>query len=149
MKSVRTWILIADGRSARVYQTSGGAKALEAVEDMTFETESPPSRELASDRPGRSYESKGHARHAIESRSDPHREAKRQFAHRLAGAIEAQQAAKRFDKLVVVAPAVTMGDLRAAFSDGTKSAITSELVADLTKVPLRDLPSHLESVLSP
>ena len=147
MKSVRTWVLIADGRCARVYETPGRAKDLEAVEGMTFETESPPSREINSDRPGRSYESKGHARHAIEAHSDPHREAKRQFAHRLAAAIDAGRAGKRFDKLVVVAPAVTMGDLRAAFSEGTRSTIASELVADLTKVPARDLPPHLEGVL--
>jgi protein required for attachment to host cells len=114
---------------------------------MEFETESPPTREIMSDRPGRSFESRGHARHAIESHSDPHREAKRQFARRLAIAIDAQLAAKSFDKLVVVAPAVTMGDLREELSDGAKARIKAELVADLTKVPVHELPSHLESVL--
>jgi protein required for attachment to host cells len=116
---------------------------------MEFETESPPTHEIMSDRQGRSYESRGHARHAIESHSDPHREAKRQFARRLAAALDAQLAAKSFDKLVVVAPAVTMGDLREELSDGAKAKIAAELVADLTKVPVHELPSHLESVLNP
>ena len=40
-----------------------------------------------------------------------------------------------------------MGDLRAALSDGVKALTTAELVADLTKTPLAELPAHLASIV--
>ena len=89
----------------------------------------------------------GSTRHAMEGSSDPHREQKRQFARRIADAVEARQAAKSFDRLVLVAPPVTMGDLRAALSAKVKAAVAAELVADLTNTPPRDLPAHLSDYI--
>ncbi|HXF54063.1 MAG TPA: host attachment protein [Hyphomicrobiaceae bacterium] len=149
MKQIRTWVLIADGRRAQVYCTYGRASQLDAVPGMELETVLPPSREIMADRPGRTFESQGATRHAMERPTDPHRDAKRRFARRIAAAIEEQLNAGNFDKLVVVAPAVTMGDLREELSDQVKARIAGELVADLTKIPVRELPSHLERVLQP
>jgi Protein required for attachment to host cells len=59
MKAVRTWVLIADGRRARVFESRGKGAALTVVESMTLNTELPPSRDLGTDRPGRSFESVG------------------------------------------------------------------------------------------
>lgn len=143
MKPIRTWVLIADGRRARVFESMGKGTGLTAVQDMALDTELPPSRELGTDRPGRSFESVGSTRHALESESDPHRERKRQFAHRVAGLVHERLAANSFDRLVVVAPPVTMGDLRAALSHQVKAVTAAELVADLTRTPVAELPAHL------
>jgi len=142
VKPIRTWVVIADAARARVFETRGRGKGLAAVEDMAMEAELAPSRELASDRPGRSFESVGSTRHAMEG-SDPHREQKRQFARRIADAVASRQATKSFDRLVLVAPPVTMGDLRAVLSGKVRAAVTAEVVADLTKTPVSDLPAHL------
>jgi protein required for attachment to host cells len=83
----------------------------------------------------------------MENPSDLHREQKRQFAQRIAGAVHERHAAKSFDRLVVVAPAVTMGDLRAALSDEVKAITAAELVADLTKTPVAELPAHLAHIV--
>jgi protein required for attachment to host cells len=144
MKPIRTWVLIADAARARVFETRGKGTGLTVLDDLSLSVDLPPSRELGTDRPGRAFDSKGAGRHAMESPSDPHREQKRQFARRIAEAIEARQAAKSFDRLVVVAPPVTMGDLRAVLSDKVKAAVTAEVVADLTKTPVSELPGHLE-----
>ena len=145
MKPVRTWILVADAHRATMFQHTGKSSGLTAVDGMKFEAELPPTRELVSDRPGRTFESVGALRHAMESPSDPHREQKRQFARRLAGVLRECHAANRFDRLVIVAPAVTMGDLRALLADQVKAVVRAEIVADLTKVPLNELAAHLES----
>jgi protein required for attachment to host cells len=144
MKPIRTWVLIADAARARVLEAKGKGRGFTVVEDMTLNAELAPSRELRTDRPGRSFESVGSTRHAVESRSDPHREQKRQFARRIAEAVEKRWAARSFDRLVLVAPAVTMGDLRAVLADGVKSAVTAEVVADLTNTPMSELPAHIE-----
>jgi protein required for attachment to host cells len=143
MKQIRTWVLIADAARARVFETKGKGTGLAVVDDMSFDARLAPSREIGSDRPGRSFESVGSTRHAMESPSDPHREQKRQFARRIADAVERKQAAKSFDRLVLVAPAVTMGDLRAILPDKVKAVVAAELVADLTNTPMSDLPAHL------
>ena len=98
--------------------------------------------ELGTDRPGRSFDLVGSGRHAMESPSDLHREQKRQFARRVAETIRARQATKSFDRLVLVAPPVTMGDLRAAL-DKVKAAVAAEVVADLTNTPMSEIPAHL------
>ncbi|MBO0764879.1 MAG: host attachment protein [Hyphomicrobiaceae bacterium] len=143
MKPIRTWVLIADAARARVFETRGRGTGLTAVADMVLDAELAPSREIGTDRPGRSFESVGGMRHALESPSDPHREQKRQFARRIADAVEARQAARSFDRLVVVAPPVTMGDLRAVLADKVKAAVSAEVVADLTNTPVSALPAHL------
>jgi protein required for attachment to host cells len=79
----------------------------------------------------------------MEAPSDLHREQKRQFARWVAEAIEERQATKSFDRLVLVAPPVTMGDLRAALPDKVKAVIAAEVVSDLTKTPISELPAHL------
>jgi protein required for attachment to host cells len=145
MKQIRTWVLIADAARARVFESRGRGTGLTAVGDMALDAELAPSREIGSDRPGRSFESVGSTRHALESPSDLHREQKRQFARRIADAIEERHAAESFDRLVVVAPAVTMGDLRAALSGKVRAAVITELVADLTNTPVSELPAHLSA----
>ncbi len=143
MKPIRTWVLIADAARARVFETKGKGAGLMVVEDMSFDAQLAPSHEIGSDRPGRSFESVGSTRHAMESPADPHREQKRQFARRIADAVEQRQAAKSFDRLVLVAPAVTMGDLRAMLPDKVRAVVAAELVADLTNTPMSELPAHL------
>jgi protein required for attachment to host cells len=65
------------------------------------------------------------------------------FAQRIAQALHARQVASSFDRLVVVAPATTMGDLRTALSGKVKAVVIAELVADLTNTPVSELPAHL------
>ena len=143
MKPIRTWVLITDAARARVFENTGKGTGLTIVQDMTLDAELLPSHELGTDRPGRSFDSIGSARHAMESPSDLHREQKRQFARRVAEAIEERQAKQRFESLVLVAPPVTMGDLRAALPEKVKAVVAAEVVADLTKTPMSELPAHL------
>jgi protein required for attachment to host cells len=147
MKPIRTWVLIADATRARVFENTGKGTGLTIVHDMTLDAELLPSHELGTDRPGRSFDSVGSGRHAMESPSDLHREQKRQFARRIAEAIEEQLVTKSFDRLVLVAPPVTMGDLRAALPDKVKTVVAAEVVADLTRTPASELPGHLAARL--
>jgi protein required for attachment to host cells len=142
IKPIRTWVVIADAARARVFETRGRGTGLTAIDGLALEADLPPNRELGTDRPGRSFESVGGTRHAMEG-SNPNRELKRQFARRIVDAVEARQATKSFDRLVLVAPPVTMGDLRAALPARVKAVVAAEVVADLTNTPMRDLPAHL------
>jgi protein required for attachment to host cells len=148
MKPTTTWILIADGARARIFANDGPGKGIELVEGATFDADHRPDREIASDKPGRTFESVGATRHAIQPHHDPHRELKRAFSERLAAMLDEKLAAKAFDRVVLVAPPVTLGDLRSALSAHVKAAVYAELDKDLTKTPAHELPQHLAAVMA-
>jgi len=147
VKSERTWIVIADGAHAKVYQYSEEKPKLETVKDISFEIDLPRTHDIVSDRAGRSFESQGRTRHAKSGRSDPHRELKRNLAHKVADALKSSLTDKRYDKLVLVAPPVTLGDLRDALAKRVQTRVIAELAQDLIKVPASRLPTHLVDVL--
>jgi protein required for attachment to host cells len=147
MKSERTWVVIADGAHAKVLQFTPEKPTLDAVEDIAFKIDLPPTHDLVSDHPGRVFESHGHASHAKAPRSDPHRELKRDLAHKIAGALQMSLADQRYDKLVLVAPPTTLGDLREALAKSVRACVTAELAKDLVKLPASELQDHLADVL--
>jgi len=147
MKHLTTWGLIADGARARLVDISGRGKDLKITEIQEFAGDHDASRDLLRDRPSRVHESHGHTRHAVERKTDPHRELKRDFADVLAEALDEAFGQKRFDRLVVIAPPVTLGDLRKALTGKVKAAVCAELAMDLTKAPNNEITSHLDGVL--
>ena len=148
MRSPMTWLLIADGGHARVLQTIGVGNALVPVDGMTLSKALPPSRELGTERPSRTHESMGATRHAMSPRTDAHRELKRSFAHAIAERLDAALQAGAFEHLVVVAPPVTLGDLRQAWSRRLADVVSAEVAKDLVKVPDKDLRAHLTDVVA-
>ncbi|HJZ44046.1 MAG TPA: host attachment protein [Hyphomicrobiaceae bacterium] len=147
MKPDRTWIVIADGAHAKVFEHTADNPKLEPVNGVGFATRLPPTREIVTDRLVRSIESQGHARHAKTERSDPHRELKRASAERLAGILKSKLAQKCYERLVLVAPPVTLGDLREALPKGVRARVIGELAQDLVKTPQSQLRRHLRDVL--
>ncbi len=143
MKPERTWIVIADGHEAKVLESHGPHSDLVPVVDMALVMDLPPNREIQDDRPGRSFESAGPTRHAVESRTDPHRELKRELARNVVGKLDLALRDGRFDRLVIVAPPATLGDLRHAVSPQLEAKIAAELAKDLVHIPHHDLTTHL------
>lgn len=145
MRQGITWVLIADGAKARLarHESTGGG-ALIPVRD--FDGANQPGRDLTSDRPGRTFDSAGEGRHAMQPTTDPKRYEKRRFAHELAGFLDA--AAKRgdFDQLILVAPPQALGDLRDELPKAVIGMLVGELAKDLTNTPLHDLPDHLAAL---
>jgi protein required for attachment to host cells len=148
MKPTTTWILIADGGRARIFANEGPGNGIAVVEGAAFEADHRADHELVRDHEGRSFESVGATRHGIQPHTDPHRELKRGFSERLAEMLDKSLAAKSYDRLILVAPPVTLGDLRKALSAHVQAAVYAELHKDLTKTPMRELPEHLAGVLA-
>lgn len=147
MKAAKTWVVIADGARARLVSAEGHGKMLHVVEQREFSADHRPNRELQDDKPSRVYESHGETRHGVEPKTDPHRELKRDFARIIAEALEDSLHLKHFDRLVVVAPPVTLGDLRTALSEAVKASVIAEVAMDLTKIPNSEVPRHIEDLI--
>ena len=147
MKKTRTWILVADGARARILQSEGWGTGLTPVPGQAREMNNPPTREQGTERPGRVQESANSARHAMAPRVDWHRYEKHLFAAELAGVLNRAGHEKAFDRLVIVAPPSTLGDLRAKLDKNTRKRVTAELDKDLTNESLDDLQAQLEKIV--
>ena len=53
-----------------------------------------------------------------------------------------------FKRLVIVAPPVALGDLRAAISHRVRATVIGELARDLTKIPNGEVAEHLKGLLA-
>jgi protein required for attachment to host cells len=120
---------------------------LHAVEGLVFHGDHSATHDLVSDREGRSFSSHGVGRSAIEAHSDPHRELKKKFAQHLAEVLSREGERHAYDRLVIVAPPDTLGDLRAALSHNVRAKVVGEIAHDLTKIPNSEVPKHLKDVL--
>ncbi|MFA5949678.1 MAG: host attachment protein [Hyphomicrobium sp.] len=147
MKATRTWILIADGSRARILEQRGPETKVRPVEGEKYETESKPSRELGSDRPGRVVESVGHQHHAVEPKYDLHRGLETMFANQLADILSHRLREGLYDRLIMIAPPAMLGDLRKSIPRPVQEVVVAELAKDLTKIPNDELMGHLGDML--
>lgn len=147
MPKPATWILVADSSRARCFRTPHRDEKLADTLVHDLNVPSTPSRDINSDRPGRTFDSGGEGRHAQEPPTDPHRHAKFQFAQELAKLLENERNKGIFEKLVVIAPPQFLGDLRSTLSDNVRKCVVQEINKDLTMLPAHDLESHLRDLL--
>ena len=148
MKPTRTWILICDGARARIVLNEGPGRSVSPVEGSDFLTEHPRSQDITTDRPGRVFDRSGPGRHAMENRSDPHRDSKKSFALRLAEFLDEQLRKKAYDRLIIFAAPAMLGDLRQALTETVLAKTAHQIPKDLTQIPNNELDSHLEDVLA-
>jgi protein required for attachment to host cells len=142
------WVLVADASRARLFQaerpehTLGPALASELIGSNL------PSREIASDRPGRAFDRSGQGRHAMEPSTDPARHAQEQFARDIVRLLDEKRESRSFERLVVVAPPQFLGDLRAVMPQQLQETVSAEVAKDLSKLPPHELRDHLREVLA-
>ncbi|MBF0333207.1 MAG: host attachment protein [Alphaproteobacteria bacterium] len=145
-----TWILVADGARARIW-TSERPRHLETTFSHDFA--SPVrnhAREAGSDRPGRTFDSAGQGRHAMEPPTDWKDNEKREFARALAERLREGVLSGACDRLVIVAPPQFLGLLRAQIDKETARRVEVEIGKDLTHLSEdHELLPYLDDALRP
>ena len=149
MKPTVTWIVVADGNQAKIFEHEGPGKGLKPLRDMQFEQEPMKAGEIMADKPGRSMSSGGPgSRSSMEYSTDPVADRERKFVERLAEVLEEKRAAGQFDRLVIAAAPAALGDIRPALSDGVRDTILAEMPKDLTNVPIPKLAAHFDGLIA-
>lgn len=148
MKGTRTWIVVADGARARLFENTGPGKGLLPLDDGEMRGERAATRELGTERPGRVHDRMGPGRHAMAPRTDWHEQQKEDFLASVAARLDRAAADKAFDRLILVAPAKALGRLRAALGRDAAARVDGELAKDLTKTPAPDLTGHLGELIA-
>lgn len=148
----RTWIVVADGSHARFFEPSEDRRALRPSEqsEMTAAEARRPVRDLVTDKPGRGFASAGSdARHAFEPAHDIHKMQKHDFTARLAEVLDKRCGEGLFERLVLVAPPRSLGELRLLLSDRVKKTVSHEVAKDLTSSTPAALHRLLADTLPP
>jgi protein required for attachment to host cells len=144
----RTWILVADGARARLFEQDPEVRSgFKPAAEREFSGTSAHAREIASDRPGRTFDRAGEGRHAMEPSSDPLRHAKLEFARDLAEHLRQAVGQHAFDRLIVIAAPRTLGDLRDLLPATVRERVVAEIDKDLTWMPLSELEKHVDPKL--
>ena len=147
MKKTVTWVLIADGAQARVLEHNGPGKGFRQVEGLDWSIEPLQAQDLVTDRPG--SKSGGGARGGgIGPKTDPVEHRETEFVKSVAAALEKQQQAGAFDRLVIAAAPIALGDIRKAMSANVKKLVVAEINKDLTNIPTANLDSHFDGIIA-
>ena len=142
-----TWVLVADGSRARLFVRQPSDASLSPALDQELIGTNLPSREIGSDRPGRTFDSGGQGRHAKEPPTDPARHAQAEFAREIALLLDDKRKAHAFDRIVVVAAPRFLGELRSMMPQQLRDLVAAEIAKDLTKSPPHELQQRLTELL--
>lgn len=148
MKPVKTWIVVADAAKTRIFLNDGPGHGLSEMPEKSREDDLKETRDINTDKPGRSFDSAGQGRHAMEPATDPKRHAKAQAAKDLVDMLSAARKKQAFDRLILVAPPAMLGDLRDAMPKELESMLHGELSKDLTHAGARELEQHIGEMIA-
>lgn len=129
------WILVGDGSKAKFLRNAGDAEQLRLETLELLEHRNPPNREQAADRPGRLQDRGVQQRSAVQE-TDWHQLEKDRFADWVAEILYKAAQGKAFERLIVVAPPKTLGELRRVFHSEVEKRVVGTLDKDLTNHPV-------------
>lgn len=137
------WVVVADEAHASVFGRETRRGALELLFELDNEDARRKGRELASDRGGRSFDSAGHGRHAMEPSSDPHRASALRFAGDIMGTVERAHHAGLCKDFALIAPPKFLGVLRARLDSQHHFSPALTIDKDLVRHDVADIEATL------
>ncbi|HEV7718173.1 MAG TPA: host attachment protein [Arsenicitalea sp.] len=148
MKPVITWVLVADGDRAKIFENCGPGKGLACVDGLELEQEHLRARDIMADKQGRSFSSVGHGRSAMEYPTDPVEQREAQFAKSMAELLDRKLSEGAFNRLIIAAAPNALGDIRPCLSAAVNKTVMAELPKDLTNIPAQQLGDHFKDILA-
>ena len=136
------WVVVCDGAKALILENTGDMKIPNLKTLKVLAQTDLPTHALGTEAPGRTGNSVGTARSAIDQ-TDWHNQSERAFLVDLAQQLDSAIAAGRAKSLIMVAPPRALGMIRAAYSQALKGAVRAEVDKDFVKMPLHEIARHL------
>lgn len=139
-----TLVLVADGRKALFLRNEGDARQIDLRTTSHLEREDRKDSDIKTDASGQSPAPAGTGLPGgTMGEPDFHQQEEDRFARDLAEKINMMALAGKFDALVVVAPARTMGELRQLWHKEASARIVGEHVKEMTDRPVSDIAALL------
>lgn len=132
------FVVVADGRKMLFFRNEGDAAYPNLIVERVREQDNPPDREQSSDAPGSAFASNGSGRSSYEE-TDFHQLEEDRFAAETAERLRKRALNNNFEKLIVIAPPRTLGELRKHYHKEVSGRLIAELDKDLTRHPVREI----------
>jgi protein required for attachment to host cells len=143
MKHTKTWVIVANGETARLFDFSGRGRPLVPLDDHVWHA--PIVNEVA-DAQGVTHSSVGTSQHRLAPRNGPDK-ASDAFANEIAEKLSVAARTGAFEQLVIVAAPRMMGLLRDRLDTAVLAKIWLEIDKDFTQMPLEKIDGALDSHL--
>ncbi|RED15869.1 host attachment family protein [Parasphingopyxis lamellibrachiae] len=131
-------IVVADGRKTLFFRNEGGAEHPQLELEGKHEQENPPNRVQKASDAGRSFASGGAHRSKMQE-TDFHQLEEDRFAAEMADILYKRAHDNDFEKLIVVAPPQSLGELRKNYHQTVRERLIGEIDKDLTGHTVSDI----------
>lgn len=136
------YVMVGDGRKALFLRNDGNEIAPRLKAEQVFLNNNPSTHEQGSDRPGRSFQSVGSRRSALEQ-TDWHEIEEQRFARTIADMLEGLARDRTIPGFIIAAPPRILAELRQSMDGSVKGQIIAELDKDFTGHPVSEIEKHL------
>ncbi len=145
-----TWIAVADGQKAVILRNDDTDQTPSLNVLRVDEIDNPAARDQAAGPPGRMNDGRaGSARKSSFQETDFHLLEKERFAKDFAARLNKAALAGNFDRLLIIAPPATLGELRTQYHLELKKRLIGEIDRDLTNHPVEEIEQHVAAALKP
>lgn len=136
------WVMVCDGAKALLLENVGDEMFPNLKTKEVYQQEDPPTHEQGTDAPGRSFQSVGSMRSAMDQ-TYWHAQAEDRFLEKIAFRLNAAVQTGETKSLIVAAPPRALGVIRQHYSYGVRHALRAEIDKDLVKLPVHEIEKHL------
>jgi protein required for attachment to host cells len=133
-----SFVMVADGRKMLFFRNDGDADLPNFQIVNLAQKENPYNRDQMSDAPGRAFSSIGSGRSAFDN-TDFHELEETRFAVETAALLKRGAMDGDYEKLIVVAPPKTLGELRKHYHKEVTNRLVAEIPKDLTGHPVAEI----------
>lgn len=131
-----SYVLVADGAKLLFFRNEGDADRLNLQVVAAEQQRDPADRDIKTDAAGRKPGGPALGGGNSAGEADFHRQAEDRFAAEAAERINRAALANEFERLVIVAPPKTLGELRRHYHKQVEARITAEIPKDLAGHPV-------------
>jgi protein required for attachment to host cells len=121
-----TWVVVADSAAARLFLAPSPTGPLEEFASYAHAEGRLHARDLVAGEQGRSFDSMGTGRHAMEPRVDPKEHEKASFARLIGDRVRSARAKGEVNRVFLVAPPEFLGLLRASLDAESRRMVAGE-----------------------
>lgn len=141
MQFQKTWVVVANGAMARVFEFSHGK--LTELEVLAHPETRMHGHDLVTDKPGFAYSSMGHGRHTMEPTVQPQKNEAQHFSKEVAHYLNHAHRKGSFQALHLIAAPMFLGLLRQDLSSEIKKGLLSTIDKDLIEESPLQIRSYL------
>ncbi len=139
----KMWVLVAESSRARLFETDRAHGPLRELEDFVHPAARQHERELNTDLPGRTFDSAGQGRHAMEEPTRPKVSEAEEFARQLAARLEDARTEHCYARLGLIAAPAFLGLLRQHLSAETQKLVSFTLDKNLAHMETDQIGAHI------